>query len=618
MPDKKLKTVEELDFYNPIVPVESSFLTEPFVKPRFQVHPSVDLREVNERIETFCPLLVPRPNPLNEIPSSISSSERDNMLRLNERRMCILMSKSFRVGWGANGVLVHSGIPIFKPEDSEEENVFMNEQELSPFKKSVENGVKFTSLVIEKLQIFPNEEQQTLRDFVPGLLQAHKECFFPFQQVQDSSSDDFLSKMEKKEGQSSYYKQIWSLCKILFGRVPLTEDSETNFPTDVTDKGQYFEKLLRKSLLSKWLEDVLSKNSGGETIQDVLQMLLQGPRQLPRIVDSLIKLKDFRLATIVTQMGSDEVREDLVSTVLLWQHNEYYKKIDKTLFAIYQLLAGFFSQKKREGLCEILGQEIDWKTRFGIHLWFNISHLKSKPTQRINRASPIETIFSSYDECRVHSLPPYLENQENLKKLSSEIDSNFPEDILFHILSLYSCQAKRVPMETPRFAKMFHYNTFTSSPLDYSVPWTLFTVLSGFPTSPLSTKCLPLFVQLSTNFASQLELLGMWEWSYYVLSYTLFYVHNSNKEELSLLLQSAISDLILRNAPQERSPLVSEVGKCFEALPLKDFRTVTSLLSFADEVYKKAEFSHESQMSKAPEMNDYFAQLHSKIVSFSW
>jgi nuclear pore complex protein Nup98-Nup96 len=184
-----------------------------------------------------------------------------------------------------------------------------------------------------------------------------------------------------------------------------------------------------------------------------------------------------KLATLISQAGGDfDFRGDLKDQLQLWREQRIDAHIDENIRKIYALLAGIIDEvvegSKGSGL-EMCGdidvaQGLDWKRTFGLNLWY------SEPID-----ASIAQVFQAYSRLMKDSSPgriiagPVPWYQEQTTSISSrwKISSIPPPDALFSLIRLHAepaCSLSQIL--TPL--------SFGMSPIDYVLPWHLYTILS--------------------------------------------------------------------------------------------------------------------------------------------
>ncbi|KAJ8472744.1 hypothetical protein ONZ45_g16544 [Pleurotus djamor] len=384
----------------------------------------------------------------------------------------LALGRSWRVGWGPGGALVHLG-KLCAP--SSLQNVF------------TDSSIVFRTLV--PLASTASEEENSLSS---KLLQHHlsnspieaDDNGTPF--ANPSLDLRFSSFSELfPTSDESYVASLFRLGHALFD--PLNLRLGDSVTPDVRNRAIC---LRRKAALSSWLERAVShtvdaalksQTSASSTASAFL--LLTG-NQVEKACEVAMDGGNYRLATLIAQAGGDnEFKEDLREQLHIWREQRIDVHIDDSVRKIYALLAGIVDDivpgSKGTGLvCSDIDitQGLDWKRTFGLHLWF------SEPLD-----TTVSEVYEAYVQLTKSALPsrhiaqPVPWYKENSSKLPSSLRSStppkwkFPEvlppDALFALIRLHaepSCSLSQVLLPL----------SFGASPVDYTLPWHLYVILS--------------------------------------------------------------------------------------------------------------------------------------------
>ena len=139
--------------------------------------------------------------------------------------------------------------------------------------------------------------------------------------------------------------------------------------------------------------------------------------------------------------------------------------------------------------------KLDWLRAFGLHLWFLTS-----PASSISDALNLyeEAFQKDTTQFGAYALPP----RPNYA-LNSDLDDLF--DIRFHLLKLYANKAHKIEA-------IVNPKTYTNRPLDYKMGWLVGQILASLGLRHMARQD-----SLHMDFAAQLESMGLWQWSVFVL-----------------------------------------------------------------------------------------------------
>ncbi|KAJ7746928.1 nuclear protein 96-domain-containing protein [Mycena maculata] len=374
----------------------------------------------------------------------------------------LAFGRSFRVGWGPGGILVHPGT-LCAPSTPMKTSA--NSSTLSKTKAPVcESSTISVKLLQHQLSHSPIDFDD---DDIPFSNPSSADLHF-------SSFAGLFPPTDR-----SYEASLFRLGSALFDSLNLRlGDSVT------PDIRARIATLRRKAALSAWLQDAV----GPSVDTDVRANPAAGPatlaftlltgNQIERASEVAMDGGYLKLATLISQAGGDfEFREDLKDQLEIWREQQVDVHIDESVRKVYALLAGVVDatvegskgggQDKCADVDIVAG--LDWKRVFGLHLWF--SELVD---------APISQVFEAYSRLVKDSSParkvpgpiPWYEENPTAPKSRWKLPSPpSARDALFSLIRLHaepSCSLSHVL--TPL--------SFGPSPLDYSLPWHLYIILS--------------------------------------------------------------------------------------------------------------------------------------------
>ncbi|KAH7923076.1 hypothetical protein BV22DRAFT_1036756 [Leucogyrophana mollusca] len=376
----------------------------------------------------------------------------------------LALGRSFRVGWGPGGTLVHLG-KVCGPADQSATSAN-------------------SSVVTQTTVTLCSGPQEELTSRCSRLLQHHlsktpivrDEDGVPFA---DPSSELCFSSFTAlyTPTDRSYEVLLFRLGEALFDEIDLRLGQ--SITVDVRNR---ISSIRRKAALSVWLEGIVKPSVDADLKQQssansaaLVYTLLTG-HQVNKACDVAMDGGNVKLATLISQASGDfEFREDLKEQLQLWREQRIDVHIDESIRKVYALLAGLLevvegskgSSLERCSDVDTL-KGLDWKRAFGLHLWF------SEPMD-----APISQVFESYNRStqewssRVASPRPwYLESPpKGLHQLPFKIPSPPPSDALFSLIRLHAEPACSL-------SQVLSPLSFGPSPIDYSLPWHLYIILS--------------------------------------------------------------------------------------------------------------------------------------------
>lgn len=177
---------------------------------------------------------------------------------------------------------------------------------------------------------------------------------------------------------------VWQLANVLFND-EMEDDISASVPVQLR---QQYASRIKKDRLSrlwegivrqKYVYDLERANSDEERA-----VFLLCSHRLEDACKTLLASRDFRLATLVTQIGRDPtIRGDMAQQIEMWRQHNVYSEMTEPIRAIYELLAGnaLRSEGKSGGALEDRAStftfterfELDWFQAFGLRLWYAIA-----------------------------------------------------------------------------------------------------------------------------------------------------------------------------------------------------------------------------------------------------
>ncbi|ESO06765.1 hypothetical protein HELRODRAFT_191188 [Helobdella robusta] len=358
------------------------------------------------------------------------------------------------------------------------------------------------------------QPRKTLTD--PSLIDCP---FVSFAHDAQSLMNELVDRLKSSEAQSHWTKVMLSaleLCLVLWGSLNgphRNYNDDDDDDADVGSQDYYYTQKRRKDRLSAWLskevqqkieeevQQIYSKKSRSEDDDGQVTYLYMTGRLMEEAIQSALEVKDYRLAMLISQaIGNDDVRLELKKQLIGWCTTEMDRFISKPRLSICTLLSGSLVQKTSQEVINCCHQ-LDWKRCFAMHLWYACpaTCLISEALERYDASYRGEEMHGAIS---VAPLPQYL---ENLGVLQNE--DGAPCDVTYHLLKLYC-------LEDHPLYKLLSPRTFIDDEMDYSGSWHMMKVLESLRFGNLSTHH---HMYICHSYASQLESLGLWWWSVFVL-----------------------------------------------------------------------------------------------------
>ncbi|TGZ78719.1 hypothetical protein EX30DRAFT_350776 [Ascodesmis nigricans] len=306
-----------------------------------------------------------------------------------------------------------------------------------------------------------------------------------FSSFADTANDDFEA-------------SIWRLASVLWD--PIT-DIPSAHPPEIH---AYLEMKRRKELLTEFLKSQVQTDAeqhaqSAATLEEVAFAHLTA-HKIPEACAALLEAGDYRLATLVAQIGGDDaLRTRLQEQVETWRSKGVLAEMTVPVRALYELVAGetCFSEGVRGPVEDAAPSfhfaerfNLDWRRVFGLKLWYAL-----KESDSLARAvEQFDVDIESYPNILSIPSPPFA---------AKEGDVN----ILYALLQLYS--NAQMSLE-----EMFSAAPTSPNPLAPRIKWHLNCIFSsceirGFETPAIAD-------QLTLDFIHHLETRGLWQWSIFL------------------------------------------------------------------------------------------------------
>ncbi|KAF7841563.1 nuclear pore complex protein NUP96 [Senna tora] len=461
----------------------------------------------------------------------------------------LFMGRSFRVGWGPNGILVHTGALVGSDRDKKVLSSVVNLEKVA-FDKMVRDE---NNKVSEELVDFAFD---TPLNFHKGINRVMKEvevgtCKLRFQKLEVNRTMlseithgycDIIERQLAVPGLSSSARLVlthqvmsWELIKVLFsdrqqkGQIEsLGADNEEDMMQDMKelcrDVDQEAFPLIRRAEFSYWLQESVSYHVQNQLSSlneyDYLQhifVLLTG-RQLDAAVQLAVSKGDVRLAILLSQAGGSTVnRSDVARQLDLWRINRLdFSFIEKSRLRLYELLAGNIHGA-------LLDVKLDWRRFLGLLMWYQL------PPD-----SSLSIVFQTYkhllDQGRApYPLPLFIDELPSDEVVNWNSDNHF--DLSFYLMLLHAGQERDFSF----LKAMFSAFSSTPDPLDYHMIWHQRALLEAV--GVISSNDLYI---LDMGLVSQLLCAGKCHWAVYVA------LHMAHCENYPYLLVNLIREILFQ------------------------------------------------------------------------
>ncbi|KAG5716102.1 Nuclear pore complex protein Nup98-Nup96 [Termitomyces sp. T112] len=375
----------------------------------------------------------------------------------------LAFGRSFRVGWGPDGTLVHLGA-LCKPSSTQKTsaNSSVITRTVFPLYADAAAGATLCGKLLQHhlthSPIIPDDDDVPFADPDPEFL----------------NFSSFVALFPAAD--RSYEASLFRLGQALF------DDIDLRLGASVTiDIRSRISAVRRKAALSAWLEGAVSPtveaelraNASADTPTNVFTLLTG--HQIEKAVNAAIDGEFWRLATLISQAGGDfEFQQDLKHQIEIWHGERIDVHIDENVRRVYALLAGWVNKvvvgSRGGGLEKCSDVDVlkglDWKRAFGLHLWY------SEPVNA-SIAQVYQTFNQLVTENQIPRPPPFYSEMKTPLTTSLWNLSSIPPttDGLFSLIRLHAepaCSLSQIL--TPL--------SFGTSPVDYSISWHLYIILS--------------------------------------------------------------------------------------------------------------------------------------------
>lgn len=454
--------------------------------------------------------------------------EQETPVAGNTYTICVVdaalfMGRSFRVGWGPNGLLVHSGSLVNSPgtglssvihiekvasdkvvrddkdkiKDDLTELCFSAPMDLH---KSLDHDFLETESDSFRLKL---QKVMTNRLVLPDICRSYIDIIERQLEVNDLSMSSRVLLMHQVT--------IWELIRVLFSeratgsQLDSVDDDQEGMVLDKKEGSVDIDPealpLFRRADFSNWLQDSVCHRVQGEVgslndaryLENIL-LLLTG-RQLDTATEIAASRGDVRLAILLSQAGgSMSNRSDLAQTLDQWKMNGLdFDYIEEDWLKVYMLLAGNVH-------AAFLDLPIDWKRYLGLIMWYQLSP-----------DTPLDNIICSYDQLLGEGKVPYpvpVYIDEGPLDEAPQWSPGDHFDISFYLMLLHANKDEKFGLLKTMFS------AFSSSfdPLDYHFIWHQRSILEAV--GAFSSNDLHL---LDLSFVYQLLCLGRCHWAIYVI-----------------------------------------------------------------------------------------------------
>ncbi|KAG9123969.1 DNA-directed DNA polymerase gamma mip1 [Ceratobasidium sp. 392] len=469
----------------------------------------------------------------------------------------LALGRSFRVGWGPDGQLVHlgkiCGVAAKDVLPSSPSVVHVTQVPLLSNPEDIERSRvnKLLDFQIKNTDVEMDED---------GIPVATPNADLRFHQIADLFGPD----------DHSHESSVWRLGSALFDEINLRLAEDASF-----DIKQQVSALRRRAALAKWLQLAVApsvefdlRELNGSTAANRAFLMLTG-NQVSRATEAAMEADEVHLATLISQIGGDaEFRSDIESQLVKWKEQKVDAHVDVWIRKVYALLAGIVdtvegskSRDPAERCGDVaVAQGLDWKRAYGLHLWFG---------GQFN--SPIVDSVNSYEGTCDNSAfataaphPWYIERPSSIDSAAltwTVAGESAPKDALFEVIKLAIDDT--IPLDNVLYPR-----AFGPSPVDYRISWHVYILLAQvLRKRDVSDRSIMVEGEddeayatyshkadsITSNYASQLENLGLWWYSVFVL------LHLQESDGRAIAIKSLLTRHVADLDPEKEEFLVNQL-----------------------------------------------------------
>ncbi|KAI9741163.1 MAG: hypothetical protein M1834_002876 [Cirrosporium novae-zelandiae] len=360
----------------------------------------------------------------------------------------------------------------------------------------------------------------------------------PQAQYQITDFEQFSQKVPLKSREALEEKSAWDLAHILFDdyeddiskEVPVELHAQFSHRIQKDRLSQFWEKLVAPST-EKALEAAKSPEEKAivylsvHDVQNACSALLQG--------------KDYRLATLIAQIGGDQVmRDDIRQQIKEWRELKVISEMTDAIRALYELLTG--NACRCEGTASgtpledrastfVMSERfhMDWKRSFGLRLWYSILE-----------DDPIEVAIQKYQQDLADNIelkkptPWFIE-----EKIADAWKDPYPEtreSVLWSLLQAFTSTQPSVSS----LSNLFMPENTSPTPLSSRLGFQFLHAVGCGLIKSFSSSDISLADQIAINYAAERESAGQLHWAVFVL----LHISDANSR------RKAVQDILTRYA----------------------------------------------------------------------
>eukprot|EP00850_Spirogloea_muscicola_P003561 SM000014S00349 [mRNA] locus=s14:832041:845743:- [translate_table: standard] len=484
----------------------------------------------------------------------------------------LFLGRSFRVGWGPGGVLVHSGsamgtssglsslvhiekVALCEPaeRDSMIAGLLVHREMLSTEAADEDEKDELGPTLLLRA---PVRGVSLDRRRLPAVCNEHRSL------VERELLEADFGSMPDRRLILRHRAMVWDLVDVLFAEHsrPVEDPSDSALleagwdgsgaqlpPSALNHEA---EASRRRTLFSVWLQDNvgeqvercladLAKSGMGSASKAIFQYLTG--HQLEEATGIAIEVGDVRLASIIALGGGlSASRADLKAQLAVWDVEGLKPPlIDGSRLRLYRLLAGQVDLATKDE------EPLDWKRHLGLMLWYQLLP-----------STPLASVVTEYvASVRAGNAPPPLAMyvEEGGARSPSK---TAPLDMAYHLMELHAQEAVRSADDvkeddTKQSTAMLRSASYTSDQLDNALAWEVHAALQA-----IGAQSGEHLNGLHMGLADQLLAIGQCHWAIYVI------LHMPRSENFPYLHERAVETILTQyvedwtNSEEQREALL--------------------------------------------------------------
>ncbi|EKG13362.1 Peptidase S59 nucleoporin [Macrophomina phaseolina MS6] len=279
-----------------------------------------------------------------------------------------------------------------------------------------------------------------------------------------------------------FEQEIWKLASILFDSL-----SEQDIPEGVPNDIETYENQIRAMKLSDFWKSIVMADADRQArlakSAEEKAIARLSSHSITEACDALIEGKDFRLATLVAQIGgAPSSREAIAAQLEEWRTQHVLSEMSDSVRALYTILSGEFSvsdgapgpavENRAEDVHISSRFGLDWRQAFGLRLWYGVDPDTAEEGLIDFAVQRFEDELRTGDET-VKPIPWFV--RAGIKMGWDDPRPFERQDVLWGLLKLY--KAYRKDDVTFSVADMLAPENTTGNPVNARLSWQLLTLL---------------------------------------------------------------------------------------------------------------------------------------------